>query len=158
MSGGRLPKRIVFGNLKGAGRKGRGGKEVLKVVRLRTERHPAFDIAGDWKSTAFRVVQRLGGGGGGCKRLVPVLRGDGTKIAFPGDLFDQLPGEMNLIRGKLVDHAGDHIVLSPEGVVFVPSPGTESSYPRPPQSLEHSLKAEVWVGTITEGGRRFIAA
>ena len=27
MSGGRLPKRIVFGNLEGAVRRGRGGKE-----------------------------------------------------------------------------------------------------------------------------------
>ena len=35
------------------------------------------------------------GGGRGCNKLVPVLRGDGTKIASPGDLFDQLPGEMN---------------------------------------------------------------
>ena len=34
-------------------------------------------------------------GGRGCNKLVPVLRGDGTKIASPGDLFDQLPGEMN---------------------------------------------------------------
>ena len=30
MSGGRLPKRIVFGNLEGAVRKGRGGKEKIK--------------------------------------------------------------------------------------------------------------------------------
>ena len=27
LSGGRLPKRVVFGNLEGAGRRGRGGKE-----------------------------------------------------------------------------------------------------------------------------------
>ena len=33
-------------------------------------------------------------GGRGCDKFVPVLRGDGTKIAPPGDLFDQLPGEM----------------------------------------------------------------
>ena len=74
----------------------------------------------------------------GCNKFVPVLRGDGTKIAPPGDLFDKPPGEMNWIRGKLADHAGDHVVLSPEGVVFGPSPGTESSYPRHPQSSEHS--------------------
>ena len=41
-----------------------------------------------------RVVQRLGGGRG-CNKLVPVLRGDGTKIASPRDLCDQLPGERN---------------------------------------------------------------
>ena len=74
----------------------------------------------------------------GCNKFVPVLRGDGTKIAPPGDLFDKPPVEMNWIRGKLADHAGDHVVLSPEGVVFGPSPGTESSYPRHPQSSEHS--------------------
>ena len=37
----------------------------------------------------------IGRGGRGCKKLVPVLRGDGTKIASSGDLFDQLPSEMN---------------------------------------------------------------
>ena len=30
---------------------------------------------------------------------------------------------------------GSHVVLSPEGAVLVTSPGTKSSYPRPPQSL-----------------------
>ena len=54
-----------------------------------------------------------------------------TRIGPPGDLFDQPPGEMGRIRGKLADHVGDHVVLSPEGVVLVTSPGTESSYPRP---------------------------
>ena len=53
-------------------------------------------------------------------------------------LFDQPPGEMSSIRDKLPDHAGDHVVLSPEGVVLVTSPGMGSSHPRPPQSLEHS--------------------
>ena len=38
MSGGRLPKRIMFGNLEGAVRRERGGKEKI-VDRLRTERH-----------------------------------------------------------------------------------------------------------------------
>ena len=34
------------------------------------------------------------GGGRGCNKFFPVLGGDGTKIAPPGDLFDQPPGEM----------------------------------------------------------------
>ena len=42
---------------------------------------------------------------------------------------------MRRIRGKLADHVGDHIVLSPEGALSVTSPGTKWSYPRPPQSL-----------------------
>ena len=33
-------------------------------------------------------------GGRGCRKIVPVLGGDGTKIAPPGDIFDQSPGEM----------------------------------------------------------------
>ena len=77
-------------------------------------------------------------GGGGCNNFVPVLRGNGTKIAPTGDIFDQPPGGMSWIRGKLADHVGDHVVLSPEEGVLVTSPGTESSYPRPLQSLKHS--------------------
>ena len=38
---------------------------------------------------------------------------------------------MSWIWGKLADHVGDHVVLSPEGVVLMTSPGTES--------LKHSL-------------------
>ena len=33
---------------------------------------------------------------------------------------------------------------APEGDVLVTSPGTESSYPRPPQSLEHSRPPPPW--------------
>ena len=54
------------------------------------------------------------GGGRGCHKFISVLEGDGTKVAPPGDLFDQPPGEMGSIRGKLADHIGDHVVLSPE--------------------------------------------
>ena len=48
------------------------------------------------------------------------------------------PGEISVIRGKLTDHIGDHVVLSPEGVVLVTSPGTASSYPRLPQLMKYS--------------------
>ena len=67
------------------------------------------------------------------------MRGNGTKIAPTGDILDQLPSGMSWIRGKLADHVGDHVVLSPEEGVLVTSPGTESSYPRPPQSLNNSF-------------------
>ena len=80
----------------------------------------------------------IGGGGGGCNKFVPVMGGDGTKIAPTGDIFDQPPGGMVSIRGNLTDHVGDLVVLSPEGAVLVTSSGTESSYPRPPQSLNNS--------------------
>ena len=33
-------------------------------------------------------------GGRGCRKFVPVLGENGTKIAPPGDIFDQPPGEM----------------------------------------------------------------
>ena len=75
-------------------------------------------------------------GGGGCHKFVPVLGGDSTEIAPPWDLFDQPPGEMSSIRGKLADHVRYHVVLSPEGVILVTFPGTESSYPPPPPIIE----------------------
>ena len=74
-----------------------------------------------------RVVQRLRGGG--CRRFVPVLGRESTKITPPGGIFDQHSGEM---RGKRADNVEDHAVQSPEGSVLVTSPGTESSYPAPP--------------------------
>ena len=50
-----LPKRVVFENLEGAVRKGRGGKEkewtdcVQSNIRM-------FGIAGDWKATALEAA------------------------------------------------------------------------------------------------------
>ena len=61
------------------------------------------------------------------------------EIAPPGDIFDQPPGEMRRIRGKLADHVEGHAVLSPEGAVLMTTSGTESSNPRPPQSLNDSV-------------------
>ena len=84
-------------------------------------------------------------GGRGCNKFVPVLRGNGTKIAPTGYIFDQPPGGMSWIRGKLADHVGGHVVLSPEEGVLVTSPGTESSYPRPPQSLNKCTCCHVLV-------------
>ena len=70
--------------------------------------------------------------GRGCRTFVPVLGGDGTKISPPGDIFNQPPSEISLIRGKLADHIKGHAVLFLEGAVLVTPSGTESSYPRPP--------------------------
>ena len=77
-------------------------------------------------------------GGRGCNVFVPVLGGNGTKIVPTGDIFDQPPGQMRYIRGKLGDHVGDHVVSSPQGSVLVTFPGTKSSYLCPPQSLNPS--------------------
>ena len=54
MSGGRLPKRIVFGNLEGAVRRGRGGKEKEWTDCVQSDIR-AFGIAGDWKATALKA-------------------------------------------------------------------------------------------------------
>ena len=54
MSGGRLPKRIVFENLDGAVRRGRGGKEKEWADCVQSDIR-AFGIAGDWKATALKA-------------------------------------------------------------------------------------------------------
>ena len=53
MSGGRLPKRIVFGNLEDGVRRGRGGKEKEWTDCVQSDIQ-AFGIAGDWKATALK--------------------------------------------------------------------------------------------------------
>ena len=55
INGGRLPKRIVFGNLEGAVRRGRGGKEKEWTDCVQSDIR-AFDIVGDWKATALKAV------------------------------------------------------------------------------------------------------
>ena len=49
MSGGRLPKRIMFGNLEGAVRRGRSGKEKEWTDCVQSDIR-AFGITGDWKA------------------------------------------------------------------------------------------------------------
>ena len=49
MSGGRLPKRIVFENLEIAVWRGRGGKEKEWADCVLSDIW-AFDMAGDWKA------------------------------------------------------------------------------------------------------------
>ena len=72
----------------------------------------------------FLTGSTIGGGGGGCNKFVPVLGGDGTKIASTGDIFVQPADVMNWIWGKLANYVGDYVVLSPEGAVLVTYPGT----------------------------------
>ena len=52
MSGGRLSKRIVFENLEGAVRRGRGRKEKEWTDYVQSD-ILAFGITGDWKATAL---------------------------------------------------------------------------------------------------------
>ena len=54
MSNGRLPKRIVFGSLESAVRRGRGGKEKEWTNCVQSDIR-AFGIAGGWKVTALKA-------------------------------------------------------------------------------------------------------
>ena len=54
MSGGRLPKRIMFKNLEGAMRRGRGGKEKEWTDCVQSDVQ-AFGLAGDWKATTLEA-------------------------------------------------------------------------------------------------------
>ena len=54
MSGVRLPKQIVFGNLEGAVRRGQGGKEKKWTECVQSDIR-ALDIAGDWKATVLKT-------------------------------------------------------------------------------------------------------
>ena len=58
MSGGRLPKRIMFGNLEGAVRRGRGGNEKEWTDCVQSDIR-AFDITGDWKTMALKADIRV---------------------------------------------------------------------------------------------------
>ena len=52
MSGGRLPKRIVVGNLEGAVRRGRGRKE--KSGPIAYKRHPGVSYSGGLESDGVK--------------------------------------------------------------------------------------------------------
>ena len=54
MSGRRLPKRIVFGNLEGAVRRGRDEKEKKWTDCVQSDIR-AFGIPGDWKATTLKA-------------------------------------------------------------------------------------------------------
>ena len=53
MSDGRLPKRIMFGNLEGAVRRGRGGKEKEWTDCVQGDIR-ALGLTGDWKAMALK--------------------------------------------------------------------------------------------------------
>ena len=65
MSSTRLPKRIIFGNLEGAVRRGRGGKVKEWIDCVQSDIR-AFGITEDWKATAIKAegwVDTVTGGG-----------------------------------------------------------------------------------------------
>ena len=54
MSGGWLPKRVMIGNLEGAVRRGRGGKEKEWTDCVQSDIR-AFGITRDWKAMASKA-------------------------------------------------------------------------------------------------------
>ena len=54
MSGGRLPKRIMFRNLEGVVRRGRGGKEKEWTDCVQSDIR-AFGITGDWETMEVKA-------------------------------------------------------------------------------------------------------
>ena len=58
MSGGRLLKRVVFGNLEDAVRRGRGGKEKRWDDCVQSDIR-AFGITGDRKATGLKAEMRV---------------------------------------------------------------------------------------------------
>ena len=50
----RLPKRVVFGTLEGAVRRGQGGKKKEWADCVQSDIR-AFGIVGDWKATALEA-------------------------------------------------------------------------------------------------------
>ena len=90
-------------------------------------------------AVGYLVVSRstIGGGGGDVTILSPFWEGTARKHPLPGTyLTNPLVNDLN--AGQACRPCGGDVVLSPEGVVLVTSPGMESSYPRPPQSSKHS--------------------
>ena len=59
MSGGWLPKRIVFGHLEGAVRRGRVGKNRKCIDSLLNDIR-AFGIAGDWEAASLEAEGWVG--------------------------------------------------------------------------------------------------
>ena len=77
MSGGRLPKRVMFENLEGAVRRRWGGKEKKWTDCVQSDVR-AFGIAGDWKATALEAevwVETITEGGAEAHGRVEERRG-----------------------------------------------------------------------------------
>ena len=95
MSGGRLPKRIMFGNLEGAVRRGRGGKEKEWTDCVQSDIR-AFGITGDWKTMAFKAevwVEAVTEGGRRFIRRVEGRRGRRGQKS-PGEERDNETGKV----------------------------------------------------------------
>ena len=183
MSGGRLPKRIVFGNLEGAVCRGRGGKEKEWTDCVQSDIR-AFGIAGDWKATALKAevwVETVTEGG---RRFMAARRKEEVDAARHrqekreatrlGNLATTLRTRRYLWAGTFLRMSGKRLPKrivfgNLEGAVRRGRGGKEKEWTDCVQSdirafdiagdwKATALKADVWVETVTEGGRRFMAA
>ena len=73
MNGGRLPKRIIFGNLEGAVRRGRGEKEKEWTDCVQSDIR-AFGITGGWKAMALKAEVWVGAVTEGGRRFMAAWR------------------------------------------------------------------------------------
>ena len=115
----------------------KGGEEEKKHKKLKKRYRRDMELEGDMGGG--RNIRKTSStiGGGGCNIFVPVLRGNGTKIAPPGYIFDQPPHGMSWIRGScrglcrgsrslipgrgcFDDLPGDEIVVSPPSLIVEP--------------------------------------
>ena len=115
MSGGRLPKRIVFGNLEGAVRRGRGGKEKEWTDCIQSDIR-AFGIAGDWKATALKAEVWVEMVTGGWRRFMAAWRKEEVDAARHRQEKKEATRLGNLISQRSVEFCG----ATPIGLVDEP--------------------------------------
>ena len=101
MSGGRLPKRIMFGNLEGAVRRGRGGKEKEWTDCAQSDIR-AFGITGDWKTMAVKAEVWIEAVTEGGRRFRPrgARRGRGGQTS-PGEERCNETGKVPIAHGSV---------------------------------------------------------
>ena len=98
MSGERLPKRIVFGNIEGVVRRGRGGKEKGWTDCVQSGMQ-AFGIMGNWKATALKTEVWVDTVTEGGRRFIVAWRKEEVDAAR----HRQEEGEATRL-GKLLSH------------------------------------------------------
>ena len=102
MSGGRLPKRIMFGNLEGEVRRGRGGKEKEWADCVQSDIW-AFGITRYWKATALKAevwVEDVHGEWAEVYDHVEGRRGSRVQIS-PGEERGNETGKVAIAHGSV---------------------------------------------------------
>ena len=103
MRGGWLPKRIVLGNLEGAVRRGRGGKEKKWTDCVQSDIR-AFGITGGWKVTVLEAEVRVEAVTEGGRRFMAAWRKEELDVrgqTSPGEERDNEAGKVVIARGSV---------------------------------------------------------